>query len=120
MKILLDMNIPLKYVALFAAKGMKAVRWSDIGLPNATDQEIVEYASQYGFIVMTCDLDFGTILAITHRYKPSVVQIRGSIIYAEEAIDIIVAALLQRAEDLKKGALLSIDSKNVRLRLLPL
>ena len=120
MRILLDMNIPLKYAALFEEKGIKVLRWTDVGLPTATDTEIMEYARANNFIVMTCDLDFGTILSVTHELKPSVVQIRGSILHAEKAVDIIAIALLQNADDLNKGAILSIDSKNSRIRLLPL
>jgi predicted nuclease of predicted toxin-antitoxin system len=34
MKILLDMNIPLKYVALFEKKGFMSLLWSDVGEPT--------------------------------------------------------------------------------------
>ncbi|MCL2574008.1 MAG: DUF5615 family PIN-like protein [Defluviitaleaceae bacterium] len=44
MKLLLDMNIPIRFSHLLAAKGIEAVRWSDVGLPNAADVEIMEYA----------------------------------------------------------------------------
>jgi len=120
MKILLDMNIPHRYAALFTSKSITTLRWSDVGVSNATDMEIMEYASANDFIVMTCDLDFSAILSITHKYKPSVVQIRGSVINAENAVDVIVAAILQSADNLKKVAILSIDDRNARLRLLPL
>jgi len=120
MKILLDMNIPLRYVTLLSGKCLEVLRWSDVGAQNATDAEIMEYARANNFVVMTCDLDFGTILSVTRESKPSVVQIRGSLINAEKAVDIIVAALFQCADELNKGAILSIDSKNARLRLLPL
>jgi len=120
MKILLDMNIPQKYTGLLANKNIEVLRWSDAGAPDATDAEIMEYARINDFIVLTCDLDFGAILSVTHERKPSVVQIRGSILHAEKATDIIVAALYQCCDELKKGAILSIDSKNARLRLLPL
>jgi len=120
MKILLDMNIPVVYAGLLAQEGLEVLRWSDIGAPNATDLEIAEYARANNFIVMTCDLDFSTILSVTHDLKPSVVQIRGSIIHAKKAASIITVALLQSAEALENGAILSIDSKNARLKLLPL
>ena len=42
MKILFDMNIPLKYAALLTNKGFDCLRWSDVGLPNATDAEIMK------------------------------------------------------------------------------
>ena len=119
MKILLDMNIPLKYGELLTNKGINLVRWSDIGSPNAPDIEIMEYARNYDFIVLTFDLDFSAILSMTHELKPSIAQIRASVLYADKAVDLISAALLRYADDLQKGAILSIDLNNARIRLLP-
>jgi len=120
MKVLLDMNIPLKYAALLAKRGIEALRWSDIGAPDAKDAELMTYARANGCIVLTCDLDFSTILSVTHELKPSVVQIRASAPQAERAVDLVAAALLSYSADLEKGAILSIDLKKARLRLLPL
>ena len=61
MKILIDMNIPYKYTSLLMLKGIEALRWSDVGSPDATDMEIMSYARDNDFIVLTCDLDFGAI-----------------------------------------------------------
>ncbi|MCL2199810.1 MAG: DUF5615 family PIN-like protein [Defluviitaleaceae bacterium] len=119
MKILLDMNIPLKYVDLLRDKGVECARWSDIGSANAADPEIMSYARNNDFIVMTCDLDFSTILSVTHELKPSIVQIRGAILNASTYVDVIVSALLQYEKNLKKGAILTISDKRARLRLLP-
>ena len=40
MKILFDMNIPLKYAAMLMERGIESLRWSDVGSPYATDDEI--------------------------------------------------------------------------------
>ena len=120
MKILLDMNIPFKYAELLANKNVDCVRWSDIGSPKTTDTEIMDYARNNDFIVLTFDLDFSAILSMTHELKPSIVQIRASIFHAEKAVDLIFAALLLNIDDLKKGAILSIYLKKARIRLLPL
>ena len=120
MKVLLDMNIPLKYAELLALRGIESLRWSDVGSPNAADTEIMAYALTHGYIVMTYDLDFSTILSVTHDLKPSVAQIRASIMYAERAVDLIASALLQNEIELAKGAILSIDLDRSRIRLLPI
>ena len=120
MNVLLDMNIPLKYAPLLAQRGVIPYRWSDIGAPNATDTAIMTYARENNFVVLTCDLDFSTILAVTHELKPSVAQIRASVLYAERAADLISSALLQYTNELEKGAILSIDLKGARIRLLPI
>ena len=120
MKILIDMNIPLKYTELLSKKGIESLRWSNVGEPNATDDKIMEYARANNFIVLTFDLDFSTILSVTHDLKPSVVQIRASVIHAERVVDFIAAALLQNVHELERGAILTIDANKTRLRLLPL
>jgi len=120
MKILLDMNIPFKYADLLTKRDIKCIRWSDIGAPNATDVEIMEYARNNDFIILTFDLDFSAILSVTHELKPSVAQIRASVLHAEKAADLISTALFRNADDLQKGAILSIDLKKARSRLLPL
>ena len=120
MKILLDMNIPFKYAALLAKRDIECIRWSDVGASNAADTEIMEYARNNEYIIMTFDLDFSIILSVTHELKPSIVQIRASILHAEKAVDLISTALLRNTDDLKKGAILSIDLRKARIRLLPL
>ena len=120
MRILLDMNIPLKYAVLLSNKGIESLRWSDVGSPSAADSEIMTYAHDNNYIVLTFDLDFSAILSSTHDSKPSIVQIRASIRNAEQSVDLIVAALLQNAYELEQGAILTIDTKKSRVRLLPL
>ena len=120
MKLLLDMNIPLKYANLLSNKGIEFLRWIAIGSPKATDAEIMKYACDNNFIVLTFDLDFSAILASTHDLKPSIIQVRASILNAEQTVDFIAEALSRNTHDLDKGAILTIDSKKARLRLLPL
>ena len=120
MKLLLDMNIPLKYAALLADRGVISLRWADVGSPSASDIEIITYARENNYIIITCDLDFSAILSASHELKPSVVQVRASVLHAERAVDLIASALIQNADEIEKGAILSIDLKNSRLRLLPL
>ena len=57
MKILLDMNIPLKYKALLTKRGIETLRWTDVGVANAADVEIMAYACNNDMIVLTCDLE---------------------------------------------------------------
>ena len=120
MKILLDMNIPLKYAELLRKNGVESLSWSDVGAPYATDAEIMAYARKNDYIVLTYDLDFSAILSVTHDFKPSVAQIRASVRDAEQAVDLISTVLFQNEKQLEKGAILSIDLNKSRLRLLPL
>jgi len=80
----------------------------------------MEYARNNNYIVLTADLDFGAILSATRGLKPSVVQIRIQDSDMEKTAGIIVSALAQNAEELEKGAILTIDIRKIRVRLLPL
>ena len=120
MRLLVDMNLTPRWVGWLAASGIEAIHWSDIGPGNATDREIMAHARANGLILMTQDLDFGAILAVTQGAGPSVVQIRAEIAIPETVGNAVVDALRQMADDIERGALLSIEPSRTRLRLLPL
>jgi predicted nuclease of predicted toxin-antitoxin system len=120
MKLLVDMNLSPHWVSLLADAGISAKHWSKIGLAQAPDLEIMAYARTNQFVVLTHDLDFSAILAATHGEKPSVVQIRADDVSLEAIGKQVVDALLQMASVLEEGALVTIDPKRTRLRLLPL
>ncbi|MFZ4487595.1 MAG: DUF5615 family PIN-like protein [Candidatus Nanopelagicales bacterium] len=44
--------------------GYEAVHWSDVGERNAPDREILEHVHRNGQVILTQDLDFGTLLAV--------------------------------------------------------
>ncbi len=56
--------------------GFEAVHWSTIGAATALDVEILRWANEHGFVLITNDLDFSSILAGGGEATPSVVQIR--------------------------------------------
>jgi len=78
------------------------------------------FAAAEDFVVLTHDLDFGAILAVTHGSKPSVVQIRSENLDPEFLGNNVLLALRQMQPELESGALVTIDAKRVRLRVLPL
>lgn len=77
-------------------------------------------AREKGYVVLTQDLDFGTILAATQGKKPSVVQIRSEDVSPDTIGKQVVTALQQMAVDLEQGALLTVNPKQIRARILPL
>jgi predicted nuclease of predicted toxin-antitoxin system len=79
MKLLVDMNLSPRWTELLHDAGWEAVHWSAVGKFNAPDSEVMAYAAQHDYVVLTLDLDFSAILPATHGEKPSVVQIRTSL-----------------------------------------
>ena len=94
-KLVVDMNLSVEWVAELASHGWSAVLWSTVGDPTAEDSVIMAWAATNGYVVFTHDLDFGTMLALTHATGPSVLQVRGQSVLPEDIGPIVIAALLQ-------------------------
>jgi predicted nuclease of predicted toxin-antitoxin system len=120
MKIVLDMNISSKWAELLAAKGHDTVHWSSIGAPGASDATIMAWAKDHDHVVMTSDLDFGEILAITNGALPSVIQLRDGRNDPVTMLPLVLNALAKCADALAKGALVTLDQHQNRLRMLHL
>jgi predicted nuclease of predicted toxin-antitoxin system len=119
-RILIDMNLSPRWIAVMQAAGFEAVHWSTIGAFNATDAQIMAYAAERDFVVLTHDLDFSAILAAAQGSKPSVVQLRADDVSPDVQGTRVIAAIRQLNVELTQGALLTIDASRNRLRLLPL
>jgi len=120
MRILIDMNLSPRWVDVFSIHNIEAVHWSIVGYAYASDIEIMTYAKANNYAVFTHDLDFSAILAISHYHKPSVIQIREGDISPAITGQLVINALLAAAAEIEKGALITIDLKKTRLRILPL
>jgi predicted nuclease of predicted toxin-antitoxin system len=119
-KLLVDMNLSPSWIDRLAPHGFEAVHWSTIGAATASDVEILTWANEHGFVIVTNDLDFSAILAASAGVTPSVVQIRTQDLLSNEAVSIVAKALDAHREDIERGALLSIDEAGTRVRVLPL
>ena len=102
------------------AEGWDAVHWSSIGTPGAADSEILRYAKDGGYAVLTHDLDFGAILAATGGNAPSVIQVRTQDVFPEAIGPLVTAAVRQFKNEIEQGVLISVDENRFRARLLPL
>ena len=120
MKLLVDMNLSPRWASTLADAGFEAVHWSQLGMANAPDHEIMAFARDNGYVVFTNDLDFSTLLAATNDEKPSVVQVRAENLRPEAIGKEVIAALQQMKTELNEGALVTVDPKRTRLRVLPL
>jgi predicted nuclease of predicted toxin-antitoxin system len=114
------MNLSPSWVDRLVRHGFEAVHWSTIGAATAPDVEILRWASEHGFIVITNDLDFSAILAASARSTPSVVQIRTQDLLSDEVVSTVVDALEAYRDHIERGVLLSIDEAATRMRMLPL
>jgi len=118
-QLVIDMNLSVEWVAELAEHGWSAVHWSAVGDPRADDLEIMAWAVARNHVVFTHDLDFGTTLALTHATGPSVLQVRGPRVLPEDIGSAVISALRQHDAALAAGALVVVDLKKSRVRVLP-
>lgn len=120
MKILIDVNLSPRWVDALADVGHEAIHWSSIGKLDAEDVTILKWVSDNGAVLLSCDLDFGAILAATHALRPSVIQIRGSDVLPEAIAAPVFSVVADFEPELRQGALVSLDIDQARVRVLPL
>ena len=119
-KLVIDMNLSPDWVPVLNNHGWQAIHWSAVGDPRPSDRTIMEWAVKHEHVVFTHDLDFGTMLALSHAAGPSVLQIRGQDVLPDHLDDVVTAALKQHDVDLASGALVVVDETGSRVRVLPI
>ncbi len=117
--LVVDMNLSVEWVAELARHGWSAVHWSTVGDPRADDATVMAWARTNGRVVFTHDLDFATTLALTHAAGPSVLQVRGQNVLPEHLGPVVVAALRQYDAELAAGAVVVVEERKCRVRVLP-
>ncbi|HVJ85660.1 MAG TPA: DUF5615 family PIN-like protein [Caulifigura sp.] len=118
-RLVVDMNLSVEWIAEFAGHGWSAAHWSTVGDPSADDMTIMAWARTNGYVVFTHDLDFGAMLALTHATGPSVLQVRGQSVLPEDIGPAVIAALRQHDSTLEAGALVVAEIGRLRSRVLP-
>ncbi len=116
MRFVIDMNMGPEWIACLASGGCQAVHWSSIGLSDASDEEIMQWARDNDCIVPTADLDFGAGLVRSGEKGPSVVQLRTEDTLVRLAGPVVLAAIDQTPPDLTAGALVTVESERYRVR----
>lgn len=76
MRFLLDANIPHSALEIFAEFMQKAYHVNDLGLGTATDEQVISYARKSRCILITRDLDFGTLAVFSRVPTYGIVTLR--------------------------------------------
>ena len=120
MKVLVDVCLSAALIDLLNDNGHLAVHWSSLGAGNAKDSAIMRWSAENGHVIVSADLDFGDLLALTKAAVPSVILIRSSDQSPQHIAPYVVEALDRFSTELDQGCLISVDEDNARMRILPL
>jgi len=118
-KFLADMPISPKTVTYLRTLGHDVYRISERGLSKAKDREIVDIAENEQRIILTMDLDFPAIIAISRKSTPSAIIFRLSD-ESHETVNFLLNDILPKVErELINGAIVIIEDERYRIRALP-
>ncbi|RME49297.1 MAG: hypothetical protein D6796_05125 [Caldilineae bacterium] len=120
MKFLLDMGVGQSTAAFLRDRGHDAVHLRERGLQRLPDEEIIEEAQKEGRIILTHDLDFGRLIALSRKRLPSVITLRLDNMQATNVNHYVIEVLAQFSSALEAGALVSVNERAIRVRHLPI
>lgn len=78
MRFLVDANLSPRLAELLRSNGHDAIAVRDVGLGDASDDEILDRAAAEDRVVVSHDTDFSTLLAFRRLSRPSFILIRSS------------------------------------------
>lgn len=120
MKLLLDQGLPRSTAYRLREAGLDAVHVGEIGYATADDAAIMSKGREEGRVIVTLDADFHALLALSAAKFPSVIRIRIEGLRGHEMAQLIQQLLINYADALPLGTVLTVQPDRVRLRRLPL
>lgn len=120
MRILLDMNLTPMWCDVLTRAGYETKHWTEVGRPDAPDVNILDFARTGDWVVVTQDLDFGSLLALRGDDLPNVIQIRAHSTLPGDIERQLVDAVEATSSYLATGALVTLTPNDLRVTVLPI
>ncbi len=120
MKFLLDMGLSQSTAEFLRVHGHDTVHLRDQGLQRWVDEQIIDKARQEERVILTHDLDFGRIVALSQNQFPSVITFRLDSMVPAQVNHYLSEVLAQFSAELQAGALVSVHERAIRVRSLPI
>lgn len=114
------MPISPRTVLFLQGLGHEVVHAIDLGMARAPDEEIVNHAKVAGLSILTEDLDYGAILAVTGEMEPGVIILRVGNWTREQVESRLRRVLEELPEESFRNSFATVDRYRVRLRRLPI
>lgn len=120
MRFLADMCVDVRIVKWLRQNGHDATHLRDQGLQRMPNGAIFEKAIREDRIVITFDLDFGEIAALTEGRKTSVILFRLKNTRTHQVIERLSSVIECFADPLEKGSIVTVEDTRSRVRYFPI
>lgn len=92
----------------------------ELGMARAPDEEIVEQAKARGMSILTEDLDYGAILAVTGEIEPGVIILRVGNWTRQQIENRLRRVLDELPQESFRNSIATVERYRVRFRRLPI
>ncbi len=116
----MDMPLSPELAVWLGQSGHEAVHAADVGLHHASDATIPERARRDQRVVVTADLDYPRLLALTGEQGPGLILFRGGNFSEKESVERLHRGLETVPTDELPHSVIVIEKDRIRRRRLPL
>ncbi len=120
MRFLADMGVPGGVVVKLRQGGHDAVHLREQGLQRLPDEEIFQKAVAENRVLLTFDLDFSEIVALSGNENVGIVVLRLRNTRANHVMARLEKVLAESSDALEEGAVISVEEHRHRIRRLPI
>lgn len=119
MRFLVDMNLSPGVAAELRRKGHDAVHLGEAGLATLADASVFLKAAEENRVIVTFDLDFGEIVALSAKPGPGVMLLRLRSARPAAVIARLETAIERTGPALEQGAVVIVEDRRIRTRRFP-
>lgn len=120
MKALLDMPVSRMLLEVLDHFGYSGVHASEIEMDRAADSDLLELARREERVVITADLDFPRLLALSSASGPGVILFRGGSYSDRQMCDLLERVLDTLDPETLMQSICVVDRHRLRVTRLPL
>jgi predicted nuclease of predicted toxin-antitoxin system len=114
-----DMNISPQTVSVLQQEGWDIIRVPEVLPANTSDEEILNFCRQENRAILSFDLDFSMLVALSGSDRPSLITLRLSSTNPDIVTQRVLEVLPQIEEELEQGSAITVGNETVRIRKLP-
>jgi predicted nuclease of predicted toxin-antitoxin system len=116
MRFLIDMPLSPTLARRLRQKGHDAVHAGEAGLDRASDGAILERARSEGRVILTADLDYPRLLALTQAQGPGLILFRGGDYSERECVERLAQVFERVPPQVLENSIVVVERSRIRLR----